>query len=254
MRVLPVLALIASVVFVPVSSAGTQPKTKPHEPLYQITFSVADPNIVHYKVESTVNQGDGCQTTTIQNDNFHADTAYLLKVPRTGPGPNNVNETGLSSTDGDSHDWTLDGFSMGCPANGGYRCHGSLSPSPSRLPQMLSTPGTTDKSLHLKIELAQKMDFEEAAGNAEPFGCAQQFNGTLAFEPASDDGYMPDMLSARVNVSLARMRALKPGGRFKMDVQLDPADAPPKDCGGGDTTCTESLSWNGEIIVQRGGG
>lgn len=252
-RLLPLLALIVFVSLASVSSAGTKPKKKPGQLAYSVTLTIKAPDKIDFHSGSTLDGGSGCFFTTTEDDDFHAETAYGgLKIARTGSGPNNVNLTAQSTTTpGGLDNWTVRGRSTGCRPNSSYDCHGSLKIDPKHPPQMLSTPGTTSKSLHVAIELAKGVLFEDASGDFQPFGCGQQFDNRPALQPASSNGYMPDMLAARADLPLDRMRGLKSGEQFTLDVALDPSYAPPEDCSGGDTTCSERLTWKGEVTVRR---
>ncbi len=252
-KLLPLIALLAFVAFAPPSTARTRPQGKQAEPSYSVTFVIKNPNDIHYSSTSNLHQGGGCESTTIEDDRFHASAVYSpLRIPRTGPGPNNVNLTAKeTTTDEAAHDRKVTGSSTGCPANATYTCHGSLRIDTDEPPKMISSPGITEKELHLDVELAKVVRFENGAGSLEPFGCGHTFDGDNAFEPASDDGYMPDMLRAKVDLSLKDMRALKSGEQFSVPVELAQPDAPPPDCSGGDTTCNEELQWKGEIVVRR---
>jgi hypothetical protein len=253
-RLLPLVAVIAFVSLASVSSAGTTPKKKPEDLSYTVILVMRNGNTIHYNQTSRVGGGGDCVTTTTEDDNFHALALYNpLEIPRSGPGPNNVNlRAKIMATNGGADEWTLRGNSAGCPVDSSYKCHGRLLIDQDKPPQMLSTPGLSTKSLHLKIELAKVITFTDAAGNFQPFGCAHQFDNVDALQPASSNGYMPDMLSARVDLPLDKMRALKSDeGKFTLDVSLDPSDAPPANCSGGENMCSERLEWKGEVIVIR---
>lgn len=144
---------------------------------------------------------------------------------------------------------------------GDAHCRADLYSDPTLPP--LVKGSSTGKKLSLEVELAKSVLAEHATGNTgTDTPCDQDPfvpDGTLALYPASaahPTNYMPQMLTAKIQVSLTKLRGMKVGGEIK-PIPVNSTDnavqRPASDCAVGDETCTQHLGWHGFVEITRTG-
>ncbi len=243
--------VVANVVL---ASGAAARASRPRSATYDLRLDLRS---VHFDANSSLNGGQGCVTDTRENDNFDVETQYNgLTIPLTGPASSTINLKATHAVvlpaPGASQEFTISGSSTGCLANPSYQCSGNLEIDLSDPPHLLSTGGLADTRLNLHIESGRQYRVAGAEGNSKPFGCASDFDKKIALLPASNS-YMPNMLASEGYVRLSALREMKVGlkNAQQADVELLSKDAPPLNCSGGDTICSEHLSWKGTLKFWR---
>ncbi len=139
-----------------------------------------------------------------------------------------------------------------------YNCHGLLFITDTKRPDIFSAPNQTSKELKLDVQSGDVFQPKSVAGtNCDDMG-AEHWH---AFYPATfespGDGFLPDMLTARVSLPLAALRRLHKGDVWGMTFHEGMAKRrPPSSCSdftGVGSTCTQSLHWTGHLKVTRTG-
>ncbi|MGH3265280.1 MAG: hypothetical protein ACRDNS_25170 [Trebonia sp.] len=219
----------------------------PQHLTYKLMYTLVDG-----QYRSNWSSGDlsNAETTT-----FFARALYTnLEIPPRGPASSTINlKTDAPVIIGD---W--EAFGNGLDTNQDvvpFDCKsGELSPDTDKdgPAHILSGPGSARTALHLDVQVTPQVRIDAATGSdsASQGGCSS-FDGDAAFSPLAFR-LMPDMLTARVSIPLAKLRALRHRGDV-WGVSFTDSHAlvhPPADC---DLDGSCSMHWKGEVKVTRTG-
>jgi hypothetical protein len=139
-----------------------------------------------------------------------------------------------------------------------YNCHGLLFITDKRAPEILAAPHQTDRGLNLYVESGELFQPKSVSGTNCDAAGAEHFHAfyPATFEPPGD-GYLPDMLTARVTLPLRKLRRMRTGDVWGMTFHQGRAKRlPPSDCAGftgSGSNCRQSLHWTGHLKVTRTG-
>lgn len=244
------VAVIAVLAVTGPAVAGKKKKPKPKpKPTYQLVFKVEKASY-----GSTIS---GAGVSISESDNFKATATYTgITIPHSGA---------VSIKRHSQHeDFSSDGLGPAWEKTGssGLDCRGELE-SDLTLPPFLKGSSAKGK-LSLQVELAKSVVVRNATGHtATELSCNETPyypDGSIAFYPAAvphPESYMPKMLTAQIEVELAKVRGLKDGGK-PITVPVNSTDnglvRPPANCATpGGETCTQQLGWKGVIEITRTG-
>ncbi len=232
-----------------VGKSGSHKKKKKAEPTYRLVFDVEKASY-----GSTISVAGLSQS---ESDNFKATATYPgIKVP--GHGSVSIKRASQReefSSDGNGPEFEKTG-------SGGLDCHGDLYSDPTLPP--LVTGSSTNGNLSVKVELAKSVLVEHVTGHTSTSKSCDQIpffpNGSIVLVPASQahpKAYMPAMLTAKLSVSLGKLRKLQKDGKA-LKIDVDSTDnivqRPPADCSiGADETCDQHIGWRGFVEIARTG-
>lgn len=177
-----------------------------------------------------------------------------LEIPLRGPASSTINvKTGWIDILGS--DWEAFGNGLGTDGNVvPYDCKTDVLNADTEQDgpaHIFSGPGSARTALNLDIQAAPQVRVVAPTGSdpAAQGGCSF-FEGQAAFSPLAFR-LMPDMLTARVSIPLAKLRALRHRGDvWGMSFTDSHALAhPPADCGGLDGSC--NMHWKAELKIAR---
>ncbi len=232
--------------------------------------ALAAPAIAHkltYKVEFTAKKGkymesavDEDGSTWNERDDFLTLARYKgLKIPRHGPGFTPGDDIVLAAAYWDIFG-SWEAFGKLCrnkgDCGGSFDCKGE--PVPLEPAPVLYSTGTASRELHLNIEAGRKFAPDDVTGSGfgSPGYCKSAFEGNYAyvFGTARAEGYVPDMLTAQVDIPLRALRKMDKGDVWGRSFDQSHAEAlPPSDCSDGTGECTVSVHWRGAVKVTRTG-
>lgn len=139
--------------------------------------------------------------------------------------------------------------------SGGTNCTAELTNNDSTIPPptLKGSAAKGARTLSFKIQLGADIIVKDAKGHHPSAPCNSVFpDGTAAFAPASPK-YMPEMVTAKLTVSLKEIRALEAGKEIVVDVTAhkDALKLPPEDCSVSSLKCSQSTAWSGTLTIRR---
>lgn len=234
--------------------------------------ALASPALAHslkYNVAFSVHTGRFISAATAgsirtdESDTLDGPVATYqgLAIPRRGPASSTLHIKGFSLLLPSESTWERFGTGFVPTADGGrlesYDCTGHLA-TPKKPPVLQSGAGSARKHLNLFVQAAGDDLRAKGVSGKDPVpingqtGCDAWYEDAPAFSPASS--YMPDMLTAHVQVPLGDLRGLKKGQADKIDVtDADAENVPPPNCGSGSFSCTVQWHWKGVVNFRRTG-
>lgn len=138
---------------------------------------------------------------------------------------------------------------------GGTNCTAHLTNNDPDIPPPI-LKGSAAKgasTLTFKIQLGANIIVKDAKGHHPSAPCHSVFpDDTPAFAPANQK-YMPEMVTAKLTVSLKKIRALEAGKEIVIDVTAhkDALKLPPTNCSVSSLKCDQSTSWTGTLTIRR---
>jgi hypothetical protein len=139
--------------------------------------------------------------------------------------------------------------------SGGTNCTAHLTNNDPDIPPPIlkGSAAAGAKDLTFKIQLGASIIVKNATGHHASASCHSVFpDGTKAFAPA-EKSYMPEMVTAKLTVSLKEIRALAAGKEIVIDVSAhkDALKLPPENCSVSTLTCSQSTAWSGTLTIRR---
>ncbi|HWF80129.1 MAG TPA: hypothetical protein VN695_06045 [Streptosporangiaceae bacterium] len=138
---------------------------------------------------------------------------------------------------------------------GGTNCTAHLTNNDPDIPPPIlkGSAAKGAKTLTFKIQLGASIIVKDARGHHPSAPCDSVFpDGTKAFASA-EQKYMPEMVTAKLTVSLKKIRALEAGKEIVIDVTAhsDALKLPPENCSISSLKCSQSTSWRGTLTIRR---
>jgi hypothetical protein len=192
------------------------------------------------------------------DENVNIDTVYEgLKIPLKGRPNTNMVVRGKSDV-GPVGNWSLiETYWTQDNPNAPVNCHGVLFETSPDPPEIFAGSGTTAQTLNLDVQSGSLFQPKTVAGTNCDQVNAEKWH---AFYPATwetpGDGYIPDMLTARVSLPLGALRKLHVGDIWGETFHQGRAKRlPPASCTNftGMGSCSQQLNWTGHLTVKRTG-
>jgi hypothetical protein len=192
------------------------------------------------------------------DENVNVQTLYEgLKIPRQGR-PNTLMVVRGKSDTSALGNWNLvETYWTQENPNAPVNCHGLLFDTSQDSPEIVAASGTTAQTLKLDVQSGSLFQPKLVQGTNCDVAGADKWH---AFFPATfetpGDGFIPDMLTARVSLPLAALRKLHVGDTWGETFHQGRAKRlPPSECTDFTAigTCSQRLDWTGHLAVKRTG-